>query len=107
MSPRVIRVLAHLAGGAALAIAFFLFAERGYIGFPDGFIDEWQRDRKVLLAVGGGVSLLAGAGFVALGRIEPRHIGKKLGVAILVYGLFIALTLLVDQHLSQNSGIGG
>jgi hypothetical protein len=106
-APKVLRLMACLSGFVALAISAFLFEERRSIGFPDGFLTDHDRSRKVLLAASAGASLLAGLGLVSLGWLGPRRSGRKLGLASLVYGLFIALTLIADHHLREASGRGG
>jgi hypothetical protein len=105
--PKVLRFVAYLSGCVALAISGFLLEERRFIGFPDGFVADHDRIRKALLAVSSGVSLLACVGFVSLGWVGPTRIGKKLGVAGLVYGVFLALVLVADRHLHELSGRGG
>src|SRR5262245_48478575 len=104
---KVARLLSYLAAAVAWATAALLFQARQLVGFPDGFVDEHDRTRMVLLAVSSGVSLLAGLGFVALGFFVPGRPGRKIGVAGLAYGLFVAATFFVDRYLSGLSGRGG
>ena len=101
------RIVAYLSSFAALATSILLFQERHFIGFPDGFVSEPDRARRVLLAAASGASLLAGFGFGALGWVGSSRLGRKVGVAALVYGVLLALALVADHSLSGLSGRGG
>jgi hypothetical protein len=104
---KILRLAACLSGCVALAISVFLLQERRFIGFPDGFVTDHDRIRSALLAVSSGASLLACLRFVSLGWVGPTGIGKKLGVAGLVYGVVLALTFVADGYLRELSGRGG
>lgn len=104
---KTVRILACLAGCAALGMSALLFEERRMIGFPDGFVTEDDRTRKALLAASSAASLLAGLWFMFLGGAAPQRTGKRLCVTGLAYGFLVTLAFIVDHHLLQRSGGGG
>ena len=105
--PTRVRVMAGVTTCLALATSVFLFQERADIGFPDGYVSAYDQIRSTLLAVAFAASLLAAIPFAYVGWSGSGRLGKKLGVAAVTYGVFVALTFAVDHALSQRSGGGG
>ena len=100
--------LAYLSGAIALAAAFGLYQELQFMGFPDGFLTELDRARKVLFRIFIGVSIPVALWLFTLGRLAAsRQVGRLLMVSLAGYGAFIALLFITDLYLRQNLRGGG
>jgi len=102
------RVLAYASGVIALGLSCVVFQEFRLIGFPDGFLSDYDRLRKIVLSSSIVAGVVSSLWFVSLGWIAER---KRIGLRFCLTGiLFAALALsafLIDHHLSQLSGHGG
>lgn len=108
MNPRWERIVAYLLACIAFALSIFAYEELRLIGFPDGFLADWDQARKILLSLSIGISLLGGSWFVLLGRITAqKRIGTKLGVTGVLYAISMTILFVADFYLHQRSGRGG
>jgi hypothetical protein len=103
------QVLAYSVGSITLLAALVLYQEVQFMGFPDGFLSELDRARRVMLWVMIGLSLPTALWFFALGRQAARtQVGPQLSVSLAGYGAYMALLWLIDLYLRRNLiGSGG
>ncbi len=97
---------ALLAGVAVLAAAWGYF-ELQIIGFPDGYLSEWDRARKILLTGLIVTSVFVSASAIFLGSRSSVAAGRNVKIATLIYGVFLTAVLIADSYLSSQSGRGG
>lgn len=96
--------------GVALALALFGYLEVRFMGFPDGFLTELDRGRRVLWGGFAGLSLVALVWFAYLGWLAfNKNISRPLAVSAALYAGFAALAAAVDFYLRKtlNGGGGG
>jgi hypothetical protein len=102
------RLLACAAGCLALALSILAYQEFRLVGFPDGFVSNWDRTRKILYLLFIGASLPTSAWFVSLGWTAARRaIRARLRATAIAYAVFVALVLVADHYLRELSGRGG
>lgn len=97
---------ALLAGVSVLAAALGYFELR-LIGFPDGYVSQWDRARKVLLTGLIVTSVFVSASALFLGSRSSPAAGRNVKIAMLIYGVFLTAVLIADGYLSSQSGRGG
>jgi hypothetical protein len=108
MKFRAKRVFAYASGVAVLVLAFYVFQEMRFIGFPDGFVSEYDRLRKGLLILVIAVSALAGVWLFLIGWMSgKRRIGMTLRFTYIIYVFLMLCAVIVDHYLSRCSGRGG
>jgi hypothetical protein len=101
-------VLIALLVGLALLAAALGFFELQFLGFPDGYLSDWDRARRVLLTGLIVTSVFVSAIALFLGsRLASAAAGRNLKIAALLYALFLAAVLIADGYLSSQSGRGG
>ena len=101
-------IFAYILGCSAIILSFFVYLELSFIGFPDGYLSDWDQARQILLTIYIVISLLVGVWYIFLGWIAGRNnIGVKLRVTNLLYVAFGLLVVVADQYFSQLSGQGG
>lgn len=101
------RGLAALLTGVALLVAALAYFELRYLGFPDGYLSDWDRARKMLLTGLVVANIGVSAGALLLGSRASPMAGRNLKIAALIYGFFLAAALIADAFLTSQSGRGG
>jgi RsiW-degrading membrane proteinase PrsW (M82 family) len=104
----LIKIGGFSAGLIAFALSVYAWMEFRQIGFPDGFLSEWDKARKVLLCSFTILSFLAGVWFVYFGRLsnQPKSL-RKLYITAILYVILLLSTFIVDYLLMNLSGRGG
>jgi hypothetical protein len=105
------RVIAYLMGCITAAASFLIYMKYvNSLGFPDSFITELERAERRLAYIFIAISVIAGLGFIYLGRIAVRKaIGRKLSAAIFLYIASIVILSFIDYyyHLHLMNSAGG
>ena len=92
----------------ALAAAAFSLFELQFLGFPDGYLSDWDTARKVLLTGLIGISLFMSAVALFLGwRSATSSADRILKIVGLLYMVFLTAMLIADSYFSSQSGRGG
>ena len=102
------QVFAYLIGVIPLVAAFYVYYELSFMGFPDGFLTELARGRRILFRLFIGVSIPVASWFIYLGWTASRkNIGKQLAIAVIGYTIFLVSMFIVDIYLRQTLTGGG
>lgn len=94
--------------GAAIVSTFVAYQDMRWIGFPDGFVTEWDRIRKILLYVFMAINLPFAIAFVrfGFGRSSDDD-GKKLRWAGMLWIAAVVCCVIANVVLRRYSGRGG
>ncbi len=102
------RVLSVILTGVALVAAALGLFEIQYLGFPDGYLSDWDIVRKGLLTGLIGISVFMSAAALFLGwRSVSSSASTYLRIAGLLYAVFLAAVLIADSYFRGQSGRGG
>jgi heme A synthase len=102
------RFFAYFFGVVAFILVIFTFKELQLVGFPDGFLSDWDRLRKIILILFIALSIPIGVWFFFLGKIATKEIiSTKLYLTVILYIVIIFILFTANNHLSELSGIGG
>jgi hypothetical protein len=109
-----LRVVVFLIGGMILAASGLVYLQVKSMGFPDGFLTDLDRARKVLGNLFIWVSLPTSVWFGVLGWEPWRRESQKgqvslkqLGFASATYALFVITLWGIDLYLQQHLNHGG
>lgn len=96
------RVLAYCIAFLALGIAFYSCYEFKFIGFPDGFLSDFDRVNKILLIILISANISMALWSIFLGGLDSSPtINKMLFISIAGYLGFMVLFLFVQFCLRQ------
>lgn len=100
------------AGSYILAGIAFLVSIVGYfklrsIGFPDGYMSEWDAARKALLTMLIGISWFVSVFSIWLGRSVSIKSFRRLKIATAMYVPFVLAVEIIDSYFAGQSGRGG
>ncbi|MBF2087092.1 hypothetical protein [Thermoleptolyngbya sp. C42_A2020_037] len=102
------RVAAFLCAFLVLALSGMIYLEVQGLGFPDGFLTELDRAKKLLGLIFLWVSLPIALWLGWLGWVAARQpIGRLLRSTILGYGAFLLILLGIYGYLQQTLDAGG
>jgi hypothetical protein len=102
------RIFAFLIGCFIWAISAFGYLHLRALGFPDGFLTEFDRAQKILLNGLVWISIPVGFWFIFLGTISfQQPITRKLRLTLLLYAMFVLLLVSINFYLRQHLDHGG
>lgn len=102
------RVAAFLCAFLVIALSGLIYLEVQGLGFPDKFLTELDRAKKLLGLIFLSVSLPIALWLGWLSRVAVRQpIGRLLCSTILGYGAFLLILLGIYGYLRQTLDAGG
>lgn len=102
------QIAAFLGASLLLVLSGWVYLEVQGLGFPDGFLTELDRAKKLLGSIFFGVSLPVALWLGWLGWVAPHQpIGDRLYRTAGVYGAFLLTLASIYAYLQQRLLDGG
>ncbi|MBN1898631.1 MAG: hypothetical protein JW827_07620 [Spirochaetes bacterium] len=105
------RILAYFLGLVSLTLPVFIYQFYvKWLGFPDGYLTEFERAEKILYNIFIWPCFGFGLLFIYLGRTASRQkTNKKLVISISLFFFYIIVVIIVRYYLGLHldAGAGG